>query len=64
MLTTTITIEWIRDRIARSLDRTAVTRIDTRLERLRGEVADGKLAAAAATATGLRKVLAGAGATG
>lgn len=55
------TLEWIRDRIARTLDSVAVTRIDTRLEELRGEVGDNKLAAAARTASALRRVLARAG---
>ncbi|MEK6273668.1 MAG: hypothetical protein AABM42_13650 [Actinomycetota bacterium] len=57
------TLEWIRDRIARTLDSVAVTRIDTQLEELRADVADKKLAAAAKTATALRKVLARAGVT-
>jgi len=52
------TLEWIRDRIAHTLDRVAVTRIDTRLEELRADVADRRLAAAAKTAAALRKVLA------
>jgi hypothetical protein len=54
------TLEWIRDRIAGTLDRIAVTRIDTRLEALRANVGDEDLAAAARTAAALRKVLAGA----
>ena len=56
------TLEWIRDRIARTLDSVAVTRIDTLLEKLRGDVADKELAAAAKTANALRKVIARAGA--
>jgi len=55
------TLEWIRDRIARSVDSVAVTRIDTRLEELRAEVADHDLAAAAKTAVELRTTLAKAG---
>ncbi len=52
------TLEWIRDRIAHTLDSVAVTRIDTQLEKLRSYVADNDLAAAATTATALRTVLA------
>ena len=55
------TLEWIRDRIAHTLDRVAVTRIDTQLEELRADVADRKLAAAAKTAAALRKAVASAG---
>ena len=40
----TATLEWIRDRIARSLDSVVVTRIDTLLEQLRSNVKDGDLA--------------------
>jgi len=54
------TLEWIRDRIARTTDSVAVTRIDTQLEELRGKVADNDLPAAAKTATALRRVLASA----
>ncbi|MBA3566160.1 MAG: hypothetical protein H0W31_04840 [Actinobacteria bacterium] len=54
------TLEWIRDRIAHTLDSVEVTRIDTHLERLRDQVVDRDLAAAARTATDLRKVLAAA----
>ena len=54
------TLEWIRDRIAYKLDSVSVTRLDTRLEKLRADVADGKLGAAAKTARGLRRALAGA----
>jgi len=57
------TLEWIRNRIARSLDRVALTRIDSRLEELRAEVAEHKLAAAAKTPPALRKLLARAGVT-
>ena len=52
------TLEWIRDRIAHTLDSVAVTRIDTHLEKLRDEVVDGDLAAASRTAVSLRRVLA------
>jgi len=51
------TLEWIRDRIAHTLASVAVTRIDTHLEKLRDEVVDGDLAAAARTAAALRKAL-------
>ncbi len=57
------TLEWIRDRIARTTDSVAVTRIDPQLEELRGKVADNDLPAAAKTATALRRVLARAGVT-
>jgi len=56
------TLEWIRDRIARTLDSVAATRLDTHLEELRSNAADEDLAAASRTAAGLRKVLAGTGA--
>ncbi len=52
------TLEWIRDRIAYTLDSVAVTRIDTHLEQLREHVADKSLSDAAETAARLRKVLA------
>ena len=52
------TLEWIRDRIARTLFSVAVTRIDTHLEELRTNVGDEDLAAASDTAASLRKVLA------
>jgi len=55
------TLEWIRDRIAHTLDAVSVTRIDTRLEQLRADAGDGRLASAARTAKALRRVLAGAG---
>ena len=54
------TLEWIRDRVARGLDPVDVTRLDTLLERLRENVNDAKLAAAARTAAALRRALAGA----
>jgi len=55
------TLEWIRDRIAHTLDTVSVTRIDTRLQQLRAGAGDGRLASAARTAKALRRVLAGAG---
>ncbi len=54
------TLEWIRDRIARTLDRDDVTRIDTLVEELRANVKDENPKAAADTAAALRDVLAGA----
>jgi len=54
------TLEWIRDRIAHTLDSVTVTRIDTHLEKLRDQVVEGDLAAAARTAAALRRVLAAA----
>jgi len=52
------TMEWIRDRIAHTLDSVSVTRLDTHLEELRVNVSDGELSAAAGTAKALRKVVA------
>ena len=54
------TLEWIRDRIAHTFGTVTVTRIDTHLEKLREQVVDRDLAAAARTAGALRKVLAAA----
>ena len=54
----TATLEWIRDRIARSLDSVVVTRIDTLLEQLRSNVKDGDPVAAAETAATFRDLLA------
>ena len=51
------TLEWLRDRFARRLDSVAVTRIDTLLERLRGNTTDGELMAAARTAARLRSTV-------
>jgi len=56
------TLEWIRDRIARTLDSVVATRLDTQLEELRANVGDKDFAAASKTAVALRKVLAGTGA--
>ena len=52
------TLEWIRDRVARTLDSVDVTRIDTLLEQLRTNVNDEDLPAAADTARALRQALA------
>ncbi len=52
------TLEWIRDRIARTLDSVDVTRIDTLVEELRSNARDEDLAAAVKTAAALRDVLA------
>ncbi|MEO5884653.1 MAG: hypothetical protein ABIQ58_03960 [Candidatus Limnocylindrales bacterium] len=54
----TATLEWIRDRIARTLDPVIVTRLDTLLEELRSNARDEDLAAAADTAQALRDLLA------
>jgi len=54
------TLEWIRDRTARTLDSVAVTRMDTHLEELRSSVADEDLAPASKTAAALERVLASA----
>lgn len=54
------TLEWIRDRIAHTLDSVSITRLDTHLGELRANVSDEELAAAANTAKTLRKVLAAA----
>ena len=58
------TLEWIRDRIARSLEPVVVTRLDTLLEELRVNARDGDLGAAADTAAALRELLARARAGG
>jgi hypothetical protein len=55
------TLEWIRDRIASTLDPVSRTRIDARLSRLRERVADGELRAAARGGRALRGILARAG---
>ena len=52
------TLEWIRDRIARTLHSVDVTRIDTLLEELRVNAGDEDLPAAADTARALRRALA------
>ncbi len=51
------TLEWIRDRIAASLDKTDVTRIDTLLKDLRGAVNDGNFKETLATARELVETL-------
>jgi hypothetical protein len=50
-------MEWIRDRLTRGLSPVAVTRVDSRLTRLRAQVDDGRLRAAARTARALRGVV-------
>jgi hypothetical protein len=52
------TLEWVRDRIARTLNSVDVTRIDTLLEELRVNAGDEDLPAAADTARALRRALA------
>ena len=49
-----VVLEWIRDRIAQTLDAVDRTRINTRLVTLRANVSDEDLPAAAAEATRLR----------
>ena len=51
------TLEWIRDRIAHTLDPVTRTRLDTRLERLRGNVADREPAAAISAARALLRIV-------
>ena len=48
------TLEWIRDRIAHTIDPVDLTRLDTQLEELRANVTDRELKAAAMTAAQLR----------
>ncbi|HYN52210.1 MAG TPA: hypothetical protein VES62_14920 [Thermoleophilaceae bacterium] len=50
------TLEWLRDRFAWALDSVAVTRIDTLLERLRGNVTDDELVSASRTAAKLQAI--------
>lgn len=57
----TATLEWMRDRVAHTLEPVVVTRIDTLLEELRTNARDADLAAATETATALREVMARAG---
>src|SRR5829696_7891364 len=52
-------LEWIRDRVAHTLDAVDRTSIDTRLVRLRANVGDARFAAAARGAAELRRLLAG-----
>jgi hypothetical protein len=51
------TLEWIRDRISRSVDRVLLTRIGVQLNELRSSVGDRDLRAAARTAAALRRDL-------
>ena len=53
----TATLEWMRDRFARSLQKTDVTRIDTTLNDLRGYANDENFKEAIATARELMEVL-------
>jgi hypothetical protein len=50
-------LEWIRDRIVHAFDDVSRTRLDAGLERLRADVGDGRLAAAARAAARLRRAL-------
>ena len=54
-----VTLEWIRDRIATSMDPVALVRLDTAVAALDVAVTDGDLTTAAATARGLEKLLGG-----
>ena len=54
-----VTLEWIRDRIAHTLDPVTRTQIDALVGELGTAVVDSDLAAAAATARALREVVAG-----
>ncbi len=54
-----VTLEWIRDRIARSLDPVTLTEIDALVGDLGTAVVDGDLAAAAEAARALREVVRG-----
>ena len=53
------TLEWIRDRFARSLDAARLTRIDDLLKDLRSRATDGRPRAVIRTAVSLRRVIAG-----
>jgi hypothetical protein len=54
-----VTLEWIRDRIAQTLDPVTLVRVDTLVSELGGAVFDGDLAAAAQAARDLRGVTSG-----
>ncbi len=54
-----VTLEWIRDRIAHTLDPVTVVRLDTLVGELGGAVFDGDLGAAAQAARDLREVTSG-----
>jgi hypothetical protein len=54
-----VTLEWIRDRIAHSLDPVTLVRIDSLVGELGGAVVDADLAAAAHAARDLRSVMSG-----
>jgi hypothetical protein len=56
---TSSTLDYIRDRIQRTLDEADRTRLNTALEELNGAVADEDLAAAADAAGELRETLVG-----
>ncbi len=54
-----VTLEWIRDRIADTLDPVTLVQVDTSVGALGAAVSDGDLAAAATTAQELRSILRG-----
>jgi hypothetical protein len=54
-----VTLEWIRDRIANSMDPVTLVSVDTSVAELGVAVGDGDLKAAAATARALEKVIRG-----
>ena len=54
-----VTLEWIRDRIAYTLDPVTLTRVDTLVGELGTAVVDEDLTAAARTARDLRQVMSG-----
>jgi hypothetical protein len=54
-----VTLGWIRDRIANSMDPLTLVRVDTAVSALGVAVGDGDLEAAAATARALEKVIRG-----
>jgi hypothetical protein len=54
-----VTLEWIRDRIANTIDPITLVRVDTAVAELGVAVGDGDLNAAAATARDLDKVIRG-----
>ena len=54
-----VTLEWIRDRISRTLDPVTLVRIDTLVGELGTNVVDDDLTAAARTARDLRDVMSG-----
>jgi hypothetical protein len=54
-----VTLEWLRDRIAQSLDPVTLVRLDTLVGEMGGAVVDGDLTAAAHAGRELREVMSG-----